>query len=37
MGGHRPAEDLWERYVKGPESGPDPAAYRTELNRPLAG
>ena len=31
------APDLWERYVKGPESGPDGATYRTELNRPLAG
>lgn len=33
--GHAPAPDLWERYVAGPESGPDPAAWRTELNRPL--
>lgn len=33
--GHRPAPDLWERYVAGPESSPDPAAWRTELNRPL--
>lgn len=33
--GHRPAPDLWERYVAGPESGPDPATWRTELNRPL--
>ncbi|MGV3723451.1 MAG: GyrI-like domain-containing protein [Actinomycetota bacterium] len=30
-----PAEGLWERYVAGPESGPDPANWRTELNRPL--
>jgi effector-binding domain-containing protein len=29
------APDLWEVYVKGPESGPDPAAWRTELNQPL--
>lgn len=35
--GHRTAEDLWERYVVGPESGPDPAQWRTELNRPLEG
>lgn len=33
--GLTPAPDLWERYVKGPESGPDPANWRTELNRPL--
>jgi uncharacterized protein YndB with AHSA1/START domain/effector-binding domain-containing protein len=35
--GHRAAQDLWERYVKGPESGPDATTYRTELNRPLIG
>jgi effector-binding domain-containing protein len=29
------APDLWEVYVAGPESGPDPAKWRTELNRPL--
>jgi effector-binding domain-containing protein len=33
--GHAPAPDLWERYLAGPESGPDPASWRTELNRPL--
>ena len=33
--GQTPAQDLWEVYVAGPESGPDPAAWRTELNRPL--
>lgn len=33
--GHEAETDLWECYVKGPESGPDPAAWRTELNRPL--
>ncbi len=27
--------ELWERYVVGPESGPDSANYRTELNKPL--
>ncbi len=32
---HRTAPDLWECYVAGPESGPDPAQWRTELNRPL--
>ena len=34
--GHSPLPDLWERYVVGPESGPDSTAYRTELNRPLS-
>jgi len=33
--GHEPADDLWECYTTGPESSPDPAAWRTELNRPL--
>ncbi|MDN0074341.1 GyrI-like domain-containing protein [Crenobacter sp. SG2303] len=33
--GHEAAPDLWERYVTGPESGPDPASWCTELNRPL--
>jgi effector-binding domain-containing protein len=33
--GHAPAPDLWECYAAGPESGPDPAQWRTELNRPL--
>jgi effector-binding domain-containing protein len=35
--GHTPASDLWERYVLGPESSPDTATWRTELNRPLLG
>lgn len=35
--GHTTGPDLWERYVVGPESTPDPAGWRTELNRPLAG
>ena len=35
--GHSPADDLWEQYVIGPESGPDASGYRTELNRPLLG
>lgn len=34
--GHTPAQNMWERYVKGPESGPDPATWRTELVQPLA-
>lgn len=29
------APDLWEVYLKGPESDPDPASWRTELNQPL--
>jgi len=33
--GHRTAPNLWECYVVGPESGPDPAGWRTQLNRPL--
>jgi effector-binding domain-containing protein len=35
---HGPATagSLWERYLDGPHDTPDPAAYRTELNRPLA-
>jgi len=34
--GLKPAKELWEVYAAGPESGSDPATYRTELNRPLA-
>jgi effector-binding domain-containing protein len=34
--GHAQAQDLWEVYAAGPESSPDPASWRTELNRPLA-
>jgi len=33
--GHTTAANLWECYVAGPESNPDPATWRTELNRPL--
>ncbi len=33
--GHTPAQDLWECYLAGPESSPNPADWRTELNRPL--
>jgi len=35
--GHTPRADLWECYLLGPESSGDPAAWRTELNQPLAG
>ncbi|MDB5349922.1 MAG: transcriptional regulator, effector-binding domain/component [Planctomycetota bacterium] len=35
--GHTPAADLWECYVAGPESSPDPADWRTEFTRPLVG
>jgi effector-binding domain-containing protein len=34
--GLKPAENLWEIYAAGPESGADPAGWRTELYRPLA-
>ena len=34
--GHQPAQDIWESYVTGPETDPDPATWRTELNRVLA-
>jgi effector-binding domain-containing protein len=34
--GHTSAPDLWECYLAGPESNPDPATWRTEFNRPLA-
>ena len=33
--GLKPAEDLWELYSIGPQSTPDPADWRTELNRRL--
>jgi effector-binding domain-containing protein len=33
--GHSPASNLWESYLSGPESSPDSAQWRTELNRPL--
>ena len=33
--GHEPDQGLWESYVTGPESSPDPAAWRTELILPL--
>ena len=34
--GLTPQDSLWECYLLGPESNPDPATWRTELNRPLA-
>lgn len=33
--GHTPAPDLYECYVTGPESSPDPANWRTEFTKPL--
>jgi effector-binding domain-containing protein len=33
--GHVPGPDLWECYVAGPHSSPDPADWHTELNRPV--
>lgn len=35
--GHQAADHLWECYTVGPESGPDPSTWRTELNQPLRG
>ena len=32
-----PAAYLWESYLSGPESDPDPATWRTELVQPLLG
>ena len=34
--GHTPGPDLWECYVVGPETNPNPANWRTQLNRPLS-
>lgn len=34
--GLKTAPDLWESYVKGPESGPDSSQWETQLNQPLA-
>ena len=34
--GYRAQTDLWESYLRGPESGDDPAAWRTELVQPIA-
>ena len=35
--GLRRAPDLWEVYRVGPETSPDPANWRTELNQPVLG
>ena len=32
---HATAEDLYEVYLVGPESGPDSSNYQTQLNRPI--
>jgi effector-binding domain-containing protein len=33
--GHGTKPNLWECYVVHPDSNPDPATWRTELNRPI--
>lgn len=33
--GHKVHPDLWEVYLVGPETEPDPSKWRTELSRPL--
>ena len=33
--GHTAAPNLWACSLTGPESGPETASWRTELNRPL--
>jgi effector-binding domain-containing protein len=33
--GHEWAPDIWECYLVHPDADPDPANWRTELNRPL--
>ena len=33
--GYEQGENLWELYLVGPQSTPDPANWRTELNRPI--
>jgi effector-binding domain-containing protein len=35
--GKKPGPSLWEVYLTDPHANPDPATWRTELNRPLAG
>ena len=35
--GHVAGPDLYESYLAGPESSPNPADWRTELSRPLIG
>jgi effector-binding domain-containing protein len=36
-GGHAVGPEFRERYLKGPEAGPDPSAWRTELSWRLEG
>ena len=33
--GHKPAWELWESYLSGPELSPDPSTWVTELTLPL--
>lgn len=33
--GHASGPDVWESYLTGPDSSPDPANWKTELNRTL--
>ncbi len=33
--GLRPGETIWEHYLIGPETEPNPTKWRTELNQPL--
>jgi effector-binding domain-containing protein len=33
--GHTGTDGMWESYLAGPESSPDPKLWATELNRPL--
>jgi effector-binding domain-containing protein len=35
--GRKPAANLWDVYVVGPETSKNPADWRTEMNRPLVG
>ena len=35
--GHTTGPDFWECYLAGPEVNPDPATWRTELDRPVIG
>ena len=35
--GHPMADDLWERYLVGPDANADASCWRTELSKPLLG
>jgi len=35
--GRKSGPSLWEIYLTDPHANPDPATWRTELNRPLVG